>query len=161
MPYLELFWCWYTSLGSQTQTPKCSKVLISGVTFHQCSLLQSQESDVLSYSEHKIAKNFQGFPPGLHWEGLTVLSQTPQLHSGTQKNLLDMALQNDHFLLIIWHCQVRFASILTPHYFTLSVGYSLFYHIVFTFKSPSNFFCLDWKITISVFFNIEWNFICI
>ena len=34
MPYPELFWSWYTCLGSQTQTPKCSKVLISGVSFH-------------------------------------------------------------------------------------------------------------------------------
>ena len=37
VPYPELFWSWYTSLGSQAQTPKCSKVLISGVSFHQRS----------------------------------------------------------------------------------------------------------------------------
>ena len=89
--------------GSQTQTPKCSKVLISGVSFCQRSLLQSQESDVLSYSERKIAKNFQGFAPGSHWEGSTASSQTPRLHNGfspcyacrktgTPKKLLDTAL---------------------------------------------------------------------
>ena len=80
--YPELFWSWYTGLRSQTQTLKCSKVLISGVTFCQCSLLQSQESNVLSYSECKIAKNFQGFAPGPLWGGLTVLPQTPRLHNG-------------------------------------------------------------------------------
>ena len=82
MPYPELFWSQYTSLGSQTQTPKHSKVLISGVSFCQCSLLQSQESNVLSYVECKIAKNFQGFTPGLHWGELTAIPQTPQLHNG-------------------------------------------------------------------------------
>ena len=81
VPYPELFWSQYTSLGSQTQTPKCSKVLISGVSFRQCSLLQSQESDVLSYSDCKIAKHFQGFAPGPHWRGLTAPPQTPWLHS--------------------------------------------------------------------------------
>ena len=79
--YPELFWSQYTGLGFQTQTLKCSKVLISGVSFRQCSLSQNQESDVLSYSEHKIAKNFQGFTPGPHWGGLTALPQTPQLHN--------------------------------------------------------------------------------
>ena len=95
--YPELFWSQYTGLGSQTQTPKCSKVLISGVSFHQRFLSQSQESDVLSYSERKIAKNFQGFAP--------VPPQTPQLHNGFSphyirwktgipKKLLDTALQS-------------------------------------------------------------------
>ena len=79
--YPELFWSQYTSSGSQTQTPKCSKVLIPGVSFCQRSLSQSQESDVLSYLECKIAKNFQGFTPGPHWGGLTVSPQTPQLHN--------------------------------------------------------------------------------
>ena len=63
VPYPELFWSQYTGLGSQTQTSKRSKVLISGVSLHQCSLSQSQESDVLSYSERKIAKKFPGFHP--------------------------------------------------------------------------------------------------
>ena len=101
--YPELFWSRYTGLGSQTQTSKLTKVLISSVSFHQCSLLQSLESDVVSYSEHKIDKNFQGFAPGLHWGGLTALPQTPQLHSsfsprythwktGTPQKLLDTAL---------------------------------------------------------------------
>ena len=46
--------------------------------------------------------------------------------------------------------QLRFVSIFTPKYLTLSVGYSpLPYNLIF--KSPSNFFCLDLKITISVF----------
>ena len=61
------------------------------------------ESHVLSYSERKIAKNFQGFTLGPHWGGLTAPTQTPQLHNGfspryacqktgTPKKLLDMAL---------------------------------------------------------------------
>ena len=77
VPYPELFWSWYTSLGSQTQTLKHSKVLISAVSFPQHSLSQSQESNVLSYSEYKIAKNFQGFAPVPHWGGLTALPQFP------------------------------------------------------------------------------------
>ena len=106
--YPELFWSWCTGLGSQTQTPKCSKVLISGVSFCQHSLLQSQESDVLSYSECKIAKNFQGFTPGPHWGGLIALPQTPWLHNGfshcyasqktgTPQKLLDMALDLEEY----------------------------------------------------------------
>ena len=35
-----------------------------------CSLLQSDDSHVLSYSECKIAKMFRGFAPGPHWGGL-------------------------------------------------------------------------------------------
>ena len=77
-------------------------MLISGVSFRQRSLSQSQESDVLSYSECKTAKNFQGFAPGPHWGGLTVLPQTPRLHNSfspryacqktsTPKKFLDMA----------------------------------------------------------------------
>ena len=107
VPYPELFWSLYTSLGSQTQTPKRSKVLISGVSFGQHSLSQSQESNVLSYSECKIAKNFQGFTPGPHWGGPTALPQTPQLHNsfshhytcqktGTPQKLLDTALINKY-----------------------------------------------------------------
>ena len=44
--------------------PPKAQVLISGISFRQCSLLQSQESNVLIYPEHKIAKNFQSFAPG-------------------------------------------------------------------------------------------------
>ena len=80
--YPELFWSRYTSLGSQIQSPKCSKVLISGVSFCQRSLSQSQESNVLNYSECKIDKNFQGFAPGPYWGGLPVPPQTPHLHNG-------------------------------------------------------------------------------
>ena len=58
------------------------RVLISGVSFRQRSLSQRQESDVLSYSERKIAKNFQGFAPGPHWEELTASPQTPRQHNG-------------------------------------------------------------------------------
>ena len=56
--------------------------------------------------------------------------------------------------LLIWHCQLRFASILTPNYFTLSVGYSILPYSL-TFKSPSNFSCLDLKIAISVFLRLS------
>ena len=41
--------------------PKLSKVLISGVSFRHHSSSQGHESDVLSYSECKLAKIFQGF----------------------------------------------------------------------------------------------------
>ena len=40
-------------------------------------IVQSHESDVLSYSECKIAKSFWGFCPGLHWEGLTASPPPP------------------------------------------------------------------------------------
>ena len=53
-----------------------------------------------------------------------------------------------------WYCQLRFVSIFTPTYLTLSVGYSLLPHNSI-FKSPSSFFCLDLKITISVFFTLS------
>ena len=103
VPYPELFWSSYTGLGSQIQTPKRSKVLISGVSFRQRSLSQSQESNVFSYSECKIAKNFQDFVSGPHWGGFTGPPQTPRLHNGsspcyarwktgTPKRLLDTAL---------------------------------------------------------------------
>ena len=46
------------------------------------SLSQSQESNVLSHSECKIATNFQGFVPGPCWGGLTALPQTPWLYKG-------------------------------------------------------------------------------
>ena len=46
---------------------------------------------------------------------------------------------------LTWYCQLRFVSIFTPRYFTLSVGYSLL-PLNFIFKSPSNFFCLDLNI---------------
>ena len=116
--YPELFWSRYTSLGSQPQTPKCSKVLISGATFHQRSLSQSPESDVLSYSECKIAKNFQCFAPGLHWERLTAQPQTPWLHNSfspsytrqktdTPQKLLDMALK-------VWQTEI---FIILGHFF--------------------------------------------
>ena len=49
------------------------------------------------------------------------------------------------------YCQLSFVSIFTPRYLTLSVEYSLLPHSLI-FKSPSNFLCLDSKITISVFF---------
>ena len=55
---------------------------------------------------------------------------------------------------LTWYCQLRFVSIFTPRYLTLSVGYSLL-PLNFIFKSPSNFFCLDLKITISVFFTLS------
>ena len=57
-----------------------------------------------------------------------------------------------------WYCQLSFVSILTPSYLTLSIGYSLLPHNLI-FKSPSNFFCLNLKITTLVFFYIELNFI--
>ena len=65
--YTGLFSSQYTSLGYRTQTPNLSKVQNDNssknrqMTFHalvpQCAL------SVLSYSECKIAKIFQGFSP--------------------------------------------------------------------------------------------------
>ena len=52
------------------------------------------------------------------------------------------------------YCQLWFVSIFTPKYFTLSVEYSLL-PLNFIFKSPSNFFCLDLKITISFFLTLS------
>ena len=76
VPYPKLFWSWYTGLGSQTQTHKLSInyilltfPLISGVHFRHCSLLQRHESNVLSYSECKIAKLLWLTP--LDWGRLT------------------------------------------------------------------------------------------
>ena len=74
--YQKLFWSWYPGLGSQTQTSKLSKVLISGVSFCNCSLSQSHESNVLSYPECKIAENFSGFCP-LTPLGRTYSTQPP------------------------------------------------------------------------------------
>ena len=77
MPYPELFWSRYTCLGSQIQTPKFSKVLISGVSFRHHWLSQSYESDVLSYSECRKTKLFRGFASGPHWGGLTTPPDSP------------------------------------------------------------------------------------
>ena len=106
VPNPELFWSQYTGFGSQTQTPKHSKALISGVSFHQCSLSQSQESDVLSYSKHKIAKNFQGFAPGPYWGGLTVL--TPDSPAAQQFFSLLCSSKNQHPPKNCWiqHCNI-------------------------------------------------------
>ena len=49
------------------------------------------------------------------------------------------------------YCQLRFVSIFTNRYLTFSVEYSLLPRN-FTFKSPLNFFCLDTRITVSVFY---------
>ena len=55
---------------------------------------------------------------------------------------------------LTWYYKLRFVSIYTPRYLILSVGYNLLPHNVI-FKSPSNFFCLDLKIIISVFFMLS------
>ena len=52
------------------------------------------------------------------------------------------------------YCQLRFVSVFTSRYLTLLVGYSLLPHNLI-YKSPSSFFCLDLKITISVFFTLS------
>ena len=48
----------------------------------------------------------------------------------------------------------KVCTIFTPRYLALSVGYSLLPHNMI-FKSLANFFCLDFKITISVFFTLN------
>ena len=55
---------------------------------------------------------------------------------------------------LAWCCQVRFVSIFAPRYLTLLVRYNLLQRN-FIFKSTSSFFCLDLKITISVFFTLN------
>ena len=100
----------YTDLGSQTQTPKCLKVLISGVSFCQHSLLQSQESDVLSYSECKIAKNFQVFAPGPYWGGLRVWRRLPGC---TMVFLLITLVEKPApppKYCWIWHCKLKLSK---------------------------------------------------
>ena len=52
------------------------------------------------------------------------------------------------------YCQLTFVSIFTPRNLTLSVGYSLFPYN-FIFRSISNYFFLNLKITILVFFYIN------
>ena len=56
--------------------------------------------------------------------------------------------------LLRCYYQLRFVSIFTPRYLTHSVGYNLLPQN-FIFKSPSNLFCLDLKITISDFFTMS------
>ena len=110
VPYTELFWSRCTSLGSQTQTPKCWKVLNSSVSFHQHSLSQSQESDILSYSECKIAKNFQGFTPGCHWGGVTAPPQTSQMHNSFFSFAMLIEKQAPPKNCWIWHCPSHFCT---------------------------------------------------
>ena len=57
---------------------------------------------------------------------------------------------------LTWYCHFFswFVSIFTARYLTLSVGYSLLRRN-FIFKSPSNLFYLDFKITISAFFTFS------
>ena len=113
MPYPELFWSRYTSLGSQTQTPKLSKVLISGVSFHHCSLLLSHETDVLSLFRMQNSQNFLGLCPWTPLGRACSAPQTTQLHNsfspcytcrktGTPKKLLDMALISSKFQVKFW-----------------------------------------------------------
>ena len=58
---------------------------------------------------------------------------------------------------LAWYCQLRFVSIFTLSYLTVSVGYSLLlYNLIF--KSPLNFFYSSLKITISVSFTLSFFF---
>ena len=103
VPYPELFWSRYTGLGSQTQTNKLSKVLISGMSFRQRSLSQSHESDVLSLFRMQNSQNFSGLCPWTPLGRAYSAPQTNQLQNGfspryahrktsTPKKLLDMAM---------------------------------------------------------------------
>ena len=55
-----------------------------------------------------------------------------------------MALFNLMEISLTLYCQQKVVSIFTPRYLTLSIGYSLLPYNV-TFKSPSNFFLLQFK----------------
>ena len=134
----ELFWSRYTGLWSQAQTPKLSKVLISGVSFHHRSLLHSHESNVLSYSEFKMTKVFWGFAPGPYWGSFTLPPDSPAAQRffsslcslknwHPPRKLLDMALIRSHsdvklncrikylnyvvITLILYWCNIRLAAI--------------------------------------------------
>ena len=100
VPYPELFWSWYTGLGSQTQIPKCSKVLISGVSFCQRSLSREQCFELFR------TQNSQKVPGFCPWTPLgRAYSTTPDSPAAQQffsslrllknwhpQKLLDMAL---------------------------------------------------------------------
>ena len=84
VPYPELFWSRYTVLGSQTQTPKLSKVLISGISFRHHSLSQSQWEQCFELFR---MQNSQNFPVLCPWTPLrraysAPFHQTPQMHNG-------------------------------------------------------------------------------
>ena len=78
--------------GISNSDPKLSKVLISGVSFCHCSLSQSHESNVLSYSECKIAEKFSGLCP-LTPLGRAYSTPSPRLPSCTTVFLLAMLLE--------------------------------------------------------------------
>ena len=112
VPYPELFWSRYTGLGSQTQTPKLSKVLISGISFRHRLLSQSHESDVLSLFRMQNSQNFQGLCPWTPLGRAYSTLQTNQLHNGfspryacrktgNPKKLLDTALM---MVAVIYCC---------------------------------------------------------
>ena len=88
VPYPELFWSripvvWDAKLVSNPQTLKSVDFWMVW-SFCQRSLSQREpraESNVLSYSECKIAKNFPCPCWGPQWGGLTALPRTPWLHN--------------------------------------------------------------------------------
>ena len=114
--------------------PKVSKVLISGVSVSHRSLSQSHESDVLSYSECKIAKNFPGLRPWTPLGKAYSAPQTLQLHNGfspcyarrktgTPQKLLDTALimsQSDVKL----NCRIKYLKICCDYINTVLRQYS-------------------------------------
>ena len=55
---------------------------------------------------------------------------------------------------LTWYYQLRFASIFATKYLALSVSFTLLRGNLI-FKSSTNFFCLDLKATISVFFTLS------
>ena len=85
--YLALFWSQYTALGSQTQ-PQTLRSAKNNSSRNRQMTIQSHESNVLSYSECRIAKVFWGFSSGPHWGRLIALHR----HLGT-KNSLFLLLQ--------------------------------------------------------------------
>ena len=87
VPYLEPFWSQYTALGSQTQARTLKRAKNNSSRNRQMTI-QSHESNVLSYSECRIANVFWGFSPGPHWGGLIA----PHRHLG-KKNSLFLLLQ--------------------------------------------------------------------
>ena len=105
VPYPELFGSQYTGLGSWNQTPKLSKVLLSGVSIRYRSLSPSHKSDVLSLFRMQNSQNFLELCTWTPLGRAYSAPQTTQMHNGfspcytcqktsTPPKLLDMTLSS-------------------------------------------------------------------
>ena len=108
--YPELFWSQYTGLGSQTQTPKLSKVQKLIHLKIDNDRHWATKAMLLGIQNAKTAKICRGFTPGPHWGEFTVPPRLPSCKMGF---LLIMLLEKpapkkmvrysiDLLLLIFW-----------------------------------------------------------